>query len=215
MPSASDRMATTVTKGVLKSVRKASFRWRIGVGDGPWPYAIGGTRVPRYLTARNTYGLGRPTPVAVQRLLHGDVQRGSARPTRGEVPFLLAIDDGARDAGWSEPKGDLRHAVRHAKHAGEHAVIHREVIDDRGTRVVGEHRRLETAFDVLEHDHADLGVRAVLGERGESIGAGLCRRRTRVRRSGEQRSGEQRGEQHGAPLSLSENNGRPAVTSST
>src|SRR5439155_21544579 len=50
MPSASDTMATAVTKGVLKSVRKANLRLRIKVLDEPRYCGV-------YWLGRNALGL--------------------------------------------------------------------------------------------------------------------------------------------------------------
>src|SRR5262249_23167228 len=82
MPSASETMATAVTKGVLKSVRKANLRLRINALDEPrccGVYRLGGNALGLATSgSRLSFG-DRPSPACLIRVSrhHASLPPGS------------------------------------------------------------------------------------------------------------------------------------------
>src|SRR6187549_1835987 len=101
MPRARERTATAVTNGVLKSVRKASFRWRIRK-TRRWVRVIGDlVRAAGRQGARFCFGLGRwevsRSPIPFARPDRPD------RPARPVTPTAIRHLEGSE--GWTKPSG--------------------------------------------------------------------------------------------------------------
>src|SRR5215471_3084283 len=101
---------------------------------------------------------------------------GSAGLAALDLPRLLLCDDRPFDARAVEAQRDLRLVrARDAEPAAQRLAILHQMVDRRRTAAVGDERRLETAFDVLEQQHGQRPVRAVGSRRRDAEAPGVLR----------------------------------------